>query len=110
MAHEPTPSFFAEVYPAPSRQVSVDPLYEEFIGFEERGMSVHGAFCGIGVCNPGRRKGRPCGRPSLVIGPDAPFYWSSLVTSCCMLLACAKAEMPVWLRISYLDMFDAAEA
>ena len=39
-----------------------------------------------------------------------PGYCSSLVTSCCMLLACASALMPVWLRISYFDMFEVAEA
>ena len=38
------------------------------------------------------------------------FYCSSLVTSCSMLLAWAKAEMPVWLRISYFDMLEVAEA
>lgn len=37
-------------------------------------------------------------------------YWSSLVTSRCMLLAWARAEMPVWLRISYFDMLEAADA
>ena len=37
-------------------------------------------------------------------------YWSSLVTSCCMELAWARAEMPVWLRIWYLDMLEVAEA
>jgi len=37
-------------------------------------------------------------------------YCNSLVTSCCTLLACASAAMPVWLRISYFDMFDVAEA
>ena len=35
-------------------------------------------------------------------------YCSSLVTSCCTLLAWARAEMPVWLRISYLDMLEVA--
>jgi hypothetical protein len=69
------------------------------------------------------------GRPSLVGGsssgnyespvrsyPAANFcrrvslYCSSLVTSCCMLLAWASAEIPVWLRISYLDMFEVAAA
>jgi len=49
--------------------------------------------------------------------PDAPLskhplpvYCSSLVTSCCMLLAWASAEMPVWLRIWYFEMSDAAWA
>jgi len=43
--------------------------------------------------------------------PGTPSdYWSSLVTSCCTLLACARAEMPVWLRISYLDMLEVADA
>ena len=37
-------------------------------------------------------------------------YCSSLVTSCCTLLACASAAMPVCERISYFDMFDVAEA
>jgi len=37
-------------------------------------------------------------------------YCSSLVTSCCTLLAWAKAAMPVWLRISYFDMFELAAA
>jgi len=37
-------------------------------------------------------------------------YCRSLVTSCCTLLACANAAMPVWLRISYFDMFDVADA
>jgi hypothetical protein len=40
----------------------------------------------------------------------ASDYWRSLVTSCCMLLAWARAEMPVWLRISYLDILLVAEA
>lgn len=37
-------------------------------------------------------------------------YWSSLVTSCSTLLAWARAAMPVWLRTSYFDMLDVAEA
>jgi len=37
-------------------------------------------------------------------------YCNSLVTSCCTVLACASAAMPVWLRISYFDMFDVADA
>jgi hypothetical protein len=37
-------------------------------------------------------------------------YWSSLVTSCSTLLAWASAAMPVWLRISYFDMFEVAAA
>ena len=37
-------------------------------------------------------------------------YCKSLVISCCTLLACAKAEMPVWLRISYFDMLEVADA
>jgi hypothetical protein len=37
-------------------------------------------------------------------------YCSSLVTSCWMLLACASAAMPVWLRISNFDRFEVAEA
>src|SRR5580658_2578227 len=39
-----------------------------------------------------------------------PVYCKSLVTSCCTLLACANAAMPVWLRISYFDMFEVADA
>jgi hypothetical protein len=37
-------------------------------------------------------------------------YCKSLVTSCCTLLACANAAMPVCERISYFDIFDVAEA
>ncbi len=37
-------------------------------------------------------------------------YWSSLVTICCVLLAWARAEMPVWVRISYFDMFEVVAA
>ena len=37
-------------------------------------------------------------------------YCKSLVTSCSTLLACANAAMPVWLRISNLDMLEVAEA
>ena len=37
-------------------------------------------------------------------------YWSSLVTSCSTLLAWASAAMPVWLRISYFDIFEVAAA
>jgi len=37
-------------------------------------------------------------------------YCKSLVTSCCTLLACANAAMPVWLKISYFDMLDVAAA
>ena len=76
-----------------------------------------------------KQRGAPTGRPSLVIGISAylitppqrprlfkppvagdPGYCSSLVTSCCTLLACARAEMPVWLRISYFDMLEDADA
>jgi len=58
---------------------------------------------------PGRGKGRPRGHPFRFCDLTL-YYWSSLVTSCCMLLACARAEMPVWLRISYFDMLEAADA
>lgn len=44
------------------------------------------------------------------LSPGLPAYWSSLVTSCCTLLAWANAEMPVWLRISYFDMAEVADA
>jgi hypothetical protein len=37
-------------------------------------------------------------------------YSSSLVTSCCTLLAWAKAAMPVWLRISNFGMLEVAAA
>ena len=37
-------------------------------------------------------------------------YCNSLVTSCCTLLACASAAIPVWLRISYFDMLVVAAA
>lgn len=42
--------------------------------------------------------------------PETAGYCSSFKTSCCTLLAWARAEMPVWLRISYFDMFEAADA
>ncbi len=45
-----------------------------------------------------------------VPGPQSLPYCNSLVTSCCTVLACASAAMPVWLRISYFDIFDVAEA
>jgi hypothetical protein len=35
-------------------------------------------------------------------------YCNSLVTACCVLLACAKALMPVWVRIWYFDSSDVA--
>lgn len=53
------------------------------------------------------RRGRPEDAPAAL---SASVYCSSLVTSCCRLLAWARAEMPVWLRISYLDRFDDAVA
>ncbi len=37
-------------------------------------------------------------------------YCNSLVTICCVLLAWARALMPVWVRISYFDMSEVAEA
>jgi len=46
--------------------------------------------------------------PTLV--PTSLLYCKSLVTSCCTLFACANAAMPVWLRISYFDMFEVAAA
>ncbi len=69
----------------------------------------------------GGRMGRPspvcAGLPALV-SPVARFdmpgrsrvYCNSFVTSCCMLLAWARAEMPVCDRISYLDMLEVADA
>jgi len=35
-------------------------------------------------------------------------YCNSLVTACCVLLACARALMPVWVRIWYFDSIDVA--
>src|SRR5208282_3778764 len=40
--------------------------------------------------------------------PGTPVYCNSLSTSCCCELACARAAMPVWLRISYFDMLELA--
>jgi hypothetical protein len=37
-----------------------------------------------------------------------PLYCNSLVTACCVLLACARALMPVWVRIWYFDNSDVA--
>ena len=36
------------------------------------------------------------------------YYCNSLVTACCVLLACARALMPVWVRIWYFDSSDVA--
>ena len=38
------------------------------------------------------------------------YCCSSLVTICCVLLAWARALMPVWVRISYFDIFEVAAA
>jgi hypothetical protein len=46
----------------------------------------------------------------LTLAIQSRNYCSSLVTSCCTLLAWARAEMPVWLRISNFDRFEVAEA
>jgi hypothetical protein len=35
-------------------------------------------------------------------------YCNSLVTACWVLLACARALMPVWVRIWYFDSSDVA--
>jgi hypothetical protein len=35
-------------------------------------------------------------------------YCNSLVTACCVLLACARALMPVWVRIWNFDSCDVA--
>jgi len=59
-----------------------------------------------GYTNSGFARAVPRRRP---VAGDAS-YCSSLMTSCCTLLAWASAEMPVWLRISYLDMADEADA
>jgi hypothetical protein len=50
------------------------------------------------------------GRPPCRDGHCCRGYCNSFSTSCCTLLACARAEMPVWLRIWYFDMFEAAVA
>jgi hypothetical protein len=42
--------------------------------------------------------------------PRGRSYCNSLVTICCVLLAWARALMPVWVRISYFDMSEVAEA
>ena len=39
-----------------------------------------------------------------------PDYCNSFITSCCTVFACASAAMPVWLRISYLDILEVADA
>jgi len=48
--------------------------------------------------------------PAPMPPPEALVYCNSLRTSCCEELAWASAEMPVWLRISYFDMFELAAA
>jgi hypothetical protein len=35
-------------------------------------------------------------------------YCNSLVTACCVLLACARALIPVWVRIWNFDSIDVA--
>jgi hypothetical protein len=35
-------------------------------------------------------------------------YCNNLVTACCVLLACARALIPVWVRIWYFDSSDVA--
>ena len=52
------------------------------------------------------RKGALADAPLCLFRLRGAGYCSSLVTSCCTLLACARAEMPVWLRISYFDMLE----
>ena len=39
---------------------------------------------------------------------EARNYWSNLVTACCVLLACASALMPVWVRIWNFAISDVA--
>jgi hypothetical protein len=51
-----------------------------------------------------------CLQLTLPLRPPQEPYCNSLVTSCCTLLACASAAIPVWLRISYFDMFVVAAA
>jgi len=52
----------------------------------------------------------PARTPFPVFAPLARqrVYCNSFSTSCWTLLAWAKAEMPVWLRISYFDMLELA--
>ncbi len=66
-----------------------------------------------------KKKGRQSFRPAAALSLGClegtavllnRLYCKSLVTSCCTWLACANAAMPVWLRISYFDMFEVAEA
>ena len=50
------------------------------------------------------------GEPKLPVFRYSENYCSSLVTSCSVLFAWARALMPVWLRISYFERFEVAEA
>ena len=71
-------------------------------------------------CSTPQKKGRQSSRPAAALSlgclegtavlRNLSAYCRSLVTSCCTWLACASAAMPVWLRISYFDMFEVAEA
>ena len=45
---------------------------------------------------------------SLRAGRRDDYYCNSLVTACCVLLAWARALMPVWVRIWYFDSIDVA--
>jgi hypothetical protein len=46
-------------------------------------------------------------QPAATTRADA-YYCNSLVTACCVLLACASALMPVWVRIWNFDSCDVA--
>ena len=50
------------------------------------------------------------GEPKLPVFRYSENYCSSLVTSCSVLFAWARALMPVCSRISYLERFEVAEA
>jgi hypothetical protein len=52
---------------------------------------------------------QPCGyAPTAATTSADAYYCNSLVTACCVLLAWARALMPVWVRIWYFDSSDVA--
>jgi len=78
---------------------------------------VHRENPGASITCPQRGAKKMGGKESLP--PPCPWvflnipqsnYCKSLVTSCSTWLAWASAAMPVWLRISYFDMFEVAAA
>jgi len=57
----------------------------------------------------GWRSLRPARNHAVTCWPkEMNYYCNSLVTACCVLLACARALMPVWVRIWYFDSIDVA--